>query len=419
MSQATPTIGANKTGLAYRQEDNDGKAALLSQHKGSEAPAYAVAGLVWLDDGATPWLLKVYDGTDWIVIGAVNATTNVFTPYQGTAALRYQNYAADTGAADAYVIAPSPAITAYAVGQVVTLKPGNACTGASTIAVNGLPEKAIKLPDGNDTAAGNIVLTGIYMLMYNGTDFTLLNPTTVAPTSTIPAAIVAPYAGSTAPTGWLMCDGAAVSRDTYADLFAAIGETFGEGDGETTFNLPKSDGRGIIGAGKEVTNTPVLIASTTASSTDTLNFGGAHGLVTGQAFVYHENGGGALGGLTDGVTYYAIYFDADSIQVATSRANAFSNTNITTISGSPTTHTITVVDPPTRVLGETGGQREALLQGETNLMVDSGVNGYYRDSSATSFSVFDVPKSGSNTNTELGLHDNMPPFIVMNFIIKY
>lgn len=50
--------------------------------------------------------------------------------------------------------------------------------------------------------------------------------------------IVLPFAGSTAPSGWLFCDGSAVSRTTYAKLFAAIGTTYGTGDGSTTFNLP-------------------------------------------------------------------------------------------------------------------------------------------------------------------------------------
>lgn len=53
-----------------------------------------------------------------------------------------------------------------------------------------------------------------------------------------PAGMVAPYAGKTAPAGWLKCDGSAVSRTTYAALFAAIGTLYGAGDGSTTFNLP-------------------------------------------------------------------------------------------------------------------------------------------------------------------------------------
>lgn len=64
------------------------------------------------------------------------------------------------------------------------------------------------------------------------------------------------FAMSTAPTGWIKANGAAVSRTTYADLFAAIGTTYGVGDGSTTFNLPDmrgefprgwDDGRGVDG----------------------------------------------------------------------------------------------------------------------------------------------------------------------------
>ena len=49
---------------------------------------------------------------------------------------------------------------------------------------------------------------------------------------------VMPFAGSTAPKGWLICDGSAVSRTTYSNLYSAIGITYGSGDGSTTFNLP-------------------------------------------------------------------------------------------------------------------------------------------------------------------------------------
>ena len=46
------------------------------------------------------------------------------------------------------------------------------------------------------------------------------------------------YAGSTAPNGWLICNGQSVSRTTYAALYAVIGTTYGAGDGSTTFNVP-------------------------------------------------------------------------------------------------------------------------------------------------------------------------------------
>jgi len=63
----------------------------------------------------------------------------------------------------------------------------------------------------------------------------------------IPAGTVTAYAGSTAPTGYLIADGSAVSRTTYANLFAAIGTMYGAGDGSTTFNLPNYNGQFLRG----------------------------------------------------------------------------------------------------------------------------------------------------------------------------
>jgi hypothetical protein len=63
----------------------------------------------------------------------------------------------------------------------------------------------------------------------------------------MPAGAVLPFAMETPPTGWLECDGSAVSRSTYSGLFAAIGEVFGVGDSSTTFNLPDLRGQFIRG----------------------------------------------------------------------------------------------------------------------------------------------------------------------------
>lgn len=56
-----------------------------------------------------------------------------------------------------------------------------------------------------------------------------------------------PYAAGTAPTGWLLCDGSAVSRTTYAALFALIGISYGSGNGTTTFNVPDLRSRTLFG----------------------------------------------------------------------------------------------------------------------------------------------------------------------------
>lgn len=56
-----------------------------------------------------------------------------------------------------------------------------------------------------------------------------------------PVGAIQAFGGSTAPLGWLMCDGSAVSRTTYAALFEVIGTRYGAGDGSTTFNLPSRE----------------------------------------------------------------------------------------------------------------------------------------------------------------------------------
>lgn len=56
--------------------------------------------------------------------------------------------------------------------------------------------------------------------------------------SLVPVGAILPYGGTSAPSGFLMCDGSAVSRTTYANLFAIIGISYGSGDGVNTFNLP-------------------------------------------------------------------------------------------------------------------------------------------------------------------------------------
>lgn len=70
---------------------------------------------------------------------------------------------------------------------------------------------------------------------------------TSAITTLMPAGLILPYGGSSAPSGYLVCDGSAQSRTTYATLFGIVGTTYGAGDGSTTFNVPDLRGRVIAG----------------------------------------------------------------------------------------------------------------------------------------------------------------------------
>jgi len=63
----------------------------------------------------------------------------------------------------------------------------------------------------------------------------------------MPIGAIIQFAGSTIPNGWLICDGTAISRETYADLYTKIGTAYGTGDGSTTFNVPNFKGKVAVG----------------------------------------------------------------------------------------------------------------------------------------------------------------------------
>jgi len=88
------------------------------------------------------------------------------------------------------------------------------------------------LPDG-DGSSGNVLTT-------DGSG-------TLSWGDGIPAGVIIAYGGTSAPSGYLLCYGQAVSRTTYADLFTAISTTYGSGDGSTTFNVPDIRGRVVAG----------------------------------------------------------------------------------------------------------------------------------------------------------------------------
>jgi microcystin-dependent protein len=78
-----------------------------------------------------------------------------------------------------------------------------------------------------------------------------------------------PWAASTAPDQWILCDGSDVSRSTYAALFTAIGTTYGAGDGTTTFNLPNCKGKVLVGKNSAETEFDTL-GETGGAKTHTL-----------------------------------------------------------------------------------------------------------------------------------------------------
>lgn len=143
-----------------------------------------------------------------------------------------------------------------------------------------------------------------------------------------PVGTVIPFAGSSSPTGWLICDGTAVSRATYSDLFNLVGTTYGAGDGATTFNIPDLRGSAPIGAGQRSITFPVTAETeTTIGSVATADASNNRLLLSSVAGLGNGDGviltGNVPTGITAGQTYYVrvsgsyIYLYNDRKEAAT------------------------------------------------------------------------------------------------------
>lgn len=170
------------------------------------------------------------------------------------------------------------------------------------IAFNADPNTGFRRPAGDSIAAvcgGSDVATfdstGVSVSAAPTDGDNLTNKTYVD--AIAPAGSVAMFASSTVPSGWLECNGAAVSRTTYATLFAAIGTTWGSGDGSTTFTLPDLRGEFVRGwdNGKG-TDTGRAFASAQADSIENHVHPGSTTAQSGSLAGIQDLGGAQTGG---------------------------------------------------------------------------------------------------------------------------
>ena len=229
---------------------------------------------------------------------------------------------------------------------------------------------------------------------YNGSSWTNLSNSS---NSSVPSGTVVSFAGSTAPSGWLLCDGSAISRSTYSDLFVIIGTTYGSGNGSTTFNIPDLRGRAVFGLD---------------------NMGGtASNRLTTAGGLSSNNSLGATAG-------------NQSITLTTSNLPSHSHTftgNLVTTSSDAHTHNYQDAYFAENFSGGTGGNARY----GTSANTDTDNNFYWRTSSNThSTSPSNIATSSdshSHTVTPTGTIGNtgsgtsfspINPSLILNYIIK-
>jgi microcystin-dependent protein len=137
------------------------------------------------------------------------------------------------GTANAITLTTGYSVSAYAAGQTFRFLASGINSGAVTINLDGIGAKDVYV-GGSPVTAGMLSTGKMATVTYDGTRFQLEAESPAA----ISVGTVMAWPISTVPTGWLECDGSAVSRSTYSALFAVIGDDYGPGNGTTTFNLP-------------------------------------------------------------------------------------------------------------------------------------------------------------------------------------
>jgi microcystin-dependent protein len=221
----------------------------------------------------------------------------------------------------------------------------------------------------------------------------------------MPSGAMVDFAGATAPTGWLLCDGAAVSRTTYAGLFTAIGTAYGAGDGSTTFNVP--DLRGRIGVGKDDMGGTNAQRMTVVQNGTTTN---ASANITGLS---------STANLAIGMKVFGTGIPAGATVATITSATAITISANATASGTVSLR-FGVVDGIT--LGDAGGDdvhtlvtaqmpaHTHTIQAQTASSVNAG-----------GFNTVMNTGGGTNTSNSTGggqAHPNVQPSVIVNKIIK-
>lgn len=176
------------------------------------------------------WLEGVLVKSDYVLKAGSTMASAAHLTFQGGGTVKGLPASAANGEAVRHeqVVALQTSIT----GITATFMPKSGGTFTGAVSMNSQVLNGLATPTTSDGAANKGYVD-----------------TTLASFGGLPVGTMVDFAGASAPTGWLLCDGAAVSRTTYASLFAVIGVVHGIGDGTTTFNVPDMRGRVSIGTG--------------------------------------------------------------------------------------------------------------------------------------------------------------------------
>jgi microcystin-dependent protein len=222
----------------------------------------------------------------------------------------------------------------------------------------------------------------------------------------VPAGIVSAFAGVTAPAGWLMCYGQAVSRTEYSALFTALSTTYGSGDGTTTFNIPDMRGRAIAGVdnmgGSDAGRLSIANTLGTATGSETVTLTSAESGVPAHA---HANT----------VTNNAVNTGNQSQD----HSHTFGTGTVSADHSHAVGYNVGGVTAGGSLVAFSGGgatfQTGGISANHTHSGTTAGMNVSHTHSVTSNVSISNVNNTAANAASA---HSNMQPTIVLNYIIK-
>lgn len=208
-------------------------------------------------------------------------------------------------------------------------------------------------------------LVGEVSLDTSTTNIRIHDGSTAGGAEIVPSGTIVGYGAASAPTGWLLCDDSAVSRSTYARLFAVIGTGYGVGDGSSTFNVP--DLRDKVPLGKGANNGTLGTTTGSAAASSVLASATKSGVTTAASNTGTGNTG--TGNTGTGNTATGTSGNSTATTAASDTANATSTTAASN-TGTGTTGTANTGTANTGT-GTTGGGTTG-ADGDGDLTVSSG-----------------------------------------------